>query len=67
MPAPARDQIESVLADVVKDALTAREAVRVPGLGTFEVEHRHSSQIRTESGELKLLPPRDEIVFTPEP
>lgn len=66
MPTPPRDQIESVLADIVKESLTDRKPVRVPGLGTFDVRHRTSSRIRSESGELKFVPPRDEIEFTPE-
>ncbi len=63
---PPRDQIESVLADIVKESLMAGEAVAVPGLGTFDVQHRTSARIRSESGEEKFIPPRDEIVFIPE-
>ncbi|MEX0599341.1 MAG: HU family DNA-binding protein [Rhodothermales bacterium] len=66
MPTPPRDQIESVLADIVRESLTASESVAVPGLGTFAVEHKTSSRVRSEQGELTFIPPRDEIVFTPE-
>lgn len=66
MQAPPRDQVESVLADVVRDALSRGDSVRVPRLGTFSVRHLSSSIERTESGERKMQPPRDEVVFTQE-
>lgn len=66
MPTPPRDQIESVLADIIRESLTAREPILVPGLGTFDVEHRSSAAVRSESGELRFVPPRDEVVFSPE-
>lgn len=66
MQAPPRDQVESVLADIVKEYLSRGEAVRVTGLGSFSVRHQNSSIERTGSGELKMRPPIDEIVFTPE-
>lgn len=66
MPTPPRDQIERVLADIIRESLTARKQIRVPGLGTFDVEHRSSAAIRADSGELRFVPPRDEIVFSSE-
>lgn len=65
MAAPPRDQVESALADVIKESLTARQSTRIPGLGTFDVRHRSSARVQ-DGGELKFMPPRDEIVFSPE-
>ncbi len=66
MASPPRDQVESVLADIVKEYLSRDESVRIPGLGTFSVRHQSSALARTESGELKMRPPNNEVVFTPE-
>jgi nucleoid DNA-binding protein len=67
MLAPPRDQVVSVLADIVREALTRGEAVHVPGLGTFSVEHRSSQIEEQPDGQVVMKPPGDEIVFTPEP
>ena len=66
MSTPLPDQIESVVAEIIKESLVAREPAHVPGLGTFEVRHHPSSRVRTESGEQRFVPPRDEVVFIPE-
>lgn len=67
MQPPPRDQVESTLADIVHEYLSRGESVHVPGLGTFAVRHRSSSIVSTDSGELHMSPPTDEITFTPEP
>lgn len=66
MQSPPRDQVESILADIVREHLSRRESIRVPGLGVFETIHRSSSIERTESGELRMKPPKDHVTFTPE-
>jgi nucleoid DNA-binding protein len=67
MLSPPRDQVESVLAELIRDSLSRRESVHVPGLGTFTVRHASSSIEKLESGEIKMTPPVDEVVFTAEP
>ena len=66
MPSPPRDQVESVLADLVRESLSRRENFRVPGLGTFTVRHASSSFEKLETGEIKMTPPVDEVIFTAE-
>lgn len=66
MPTPQRDQVESALAEIITEALVIGDSAHVPGLGTFVVRHRSSSIERTESGEVLMRPPSDEIVFTQE-
>ena len=66
MQSPPRDQVESILADIVREHLARREAIRIPGLGVFETRHSSSSIERTESGELQMKPPTDHVTFTPE-
>lgn len=61
---PPRDQVESVLAELIKESLERRESTQVPGLGTFSVRHQNAHVDRSEDGEARVLPPRDEIVFT---
>ncbi|MEX0746445.1 MAG: hypothetical protein WD275_00500 [Rhodothermales bacterium] len=66
MPSPPRDQVESVLADLIRESLARRESVHVPRLGTFTVRHASSSLEKLVSGEIKMTPPVDEVVFTSE-
>jgi len=65
-PGPARDQVETAVAELVRQALERRERIQVPGLGTFEVRHEHSAIRSRDDGDLVLMRPRDEIVFTPD-
>jgi nucleoid DNA-binding protein len=65
MPTLPPDRIENVLVEIVRESLIDRAPIHVDGLGTFEVEHRSSAAVRSESGELRMVPPRDEIVFHP--
>ena len=64
MTTPPRDQVETVLAELIKEALERRESAHVPGLGTFTVRHKNSGMQRTEDGDMVMTPPTDEIVFT---
>lgn len=67
MHPPQRDQVATLLADIVREALARGEAIDVPGLGTFAVAHRSSQIEKQPDGEVIMRPPRDEVVFTPEP
>ncbi len=67
MHSPPRDQVVSALADIVRDALTRGGTIHVPGLGTFGVEHRSSQVEEQPDGSVTMKPPRDEVVFTPDP
>lgn len=66
MQPPPRDQVESMLAEIIREYLSRSDSIIVPGLGTFAVSHRSSSIERTDAGEVRMRPPNDEIVFTPE-
>ena len=61
------DQIKETLADVVREALANGHDVSIPGLGTLSVEHKPSEMIEDESGQIVMRPPRDEVIFTPQP
>ena len=61
-----RDQVKHALAEIVRETLTARQDIQVPGLGSFRVVHHAATRFRTKQGAVKLIPPRDEIIFTPQ-
>ena len=61
-----RDQVKHALAEIVRETLTARQDIQVPGLGSFRVVHHAATRIRTKQGAVELIPPRDEIIFTPQ-
>lgn len=62
---PPRDQVESALAELIRQALERRESAHVPGLGTFEVHHTESKVKKAIGRPPVMLPPRDRIVFNP--
>lgn len=64
MPAISRDQVVAALAETLRDRLSTRESVEVPGLGTFSIEHKPSA-IKEIDGETILTPPEDHLTFTP--
>jgi len=66
MPAISRDQVVAALAETLRDRLSARASVEVPGLGTFRVQHTPSA-IEKIDGETILTPPKDRLTFTPAP
>ncbi|CBH24705.1 hypothetical protein containing IHF-like DNA-binding domain [Salinibacter ruber M8] len=66
MESPSAEDVIEAFTDVVQDQLDTGNAVEVPGLGTFSVEHRPSG-VQEEDGVRRLAPPRNEVVFTPEP
>ena len=61
-----KDQVASVTAELVKEALIQGEAIAIPGLGTFSVEHRSSRIEERSDGQIIMQPPRDEVIFTPD-
>ena len=62
----SKDQVASTLAALIRERLAEGEAVHVPGLGTFSVEHQSSQVEEGDNGEIVLHPPRDEVIFQPE-
>lgn len=60
------DQLKETLAGVIRDALANGDAISLPGLGTFRVEHRPSERVEDENGQIVMRPPRDEVVFISE-
>ncbi len=65
MESPTAEDVIEAFTDVIQDQLDAGNAVEVPGLGTFSVEHRPSG-VQEEDGVRRLAPPRNEVVFTSE-
>jgi nucleoid DNA-binding protein len=65
MESPSADDVIDAFTEIVKQQLSAGNAVEVPALGTFDVEHRPSA-VREEDDVRRLVPPRNEVVFTPD-
>lgn len=65
MESPSADEVIDAFTEVVQTQLEAGNAVEVPTLGTFSVEHR-PSEVRTEDDVRRLVPPRNVVVFDPE-
>lgn len=65
MAAVSPSLVAHVLADLLGQALVRDAAVSVPGLGTFERRHR-PGRVEPVGGRTALVPPRDDIAFTPE-
>lgn len=65
MESPSADDVIDAFTEIVKQQLSAGNAVEVPALGTFDVEHRPSA-VQKEDDVRRLVPPRNEVVFTPD-
>ncbi|PSQ82131.1 MAG: hypothetical protein BRD46_00385 [Bacteroidetes bacterium QS_8_68_15] len=59
------ERVAEALGACVREALERGEAVEVPGMGTFRVEHRTSELDQQDDGNVAVRPPRDQIVFDP--
>lgn len=59
MPEP----LPQKLTKLIKQALTDGKSVLLPGLGTLRINHHPAKEVRSENGEIKMLPPRDTIEF----
>ena len=67
MPQIPPDQLTAALADVLREQLVQGEAFHVPGLGTFRTDHHESMIEEQPDGQVVMQPPRDEVVFSPDP
>ncbi len=63
---PLQEQVEQALAEIVREALATRQAVQVPDLGVFRIEHHAATRRRAKEGGAEFIPPRNEILFTPQ-
>lgn len=65
MSSPSAEEVIDAFIDIVREQLEKGDAVEIPSLGMFSVEHR-PSEIEEADGTRRLTPPRDEVVFVPE-
>lgn len=66
MASPSAKDVIRAFAKAVREQLEDHQSVDVPGLGTFDVEHRESQLTEGEDGEPRMAPPRDVVTFEPE-
>lgn len=62
MSSPTAEEVIDAFIDVLREQLEKGEAVEVPTLGTFSVEHR-PSKVEQEEDSRRLVPPRNVVVF----
>lgn len=65
MSSPSAEEVTDAFIDILREQLEDDEAVEVPSLGTFSVEHR-PSEVEESEGERQLAPPRNVVVFESE-
>ena len=65
MSSPSAEEVIDAFIDVLREQLEDGEAIEVPALGTFSVEHR-PSEVKESDGTRHLVPPRNVVVFEPE-
>lgn len=66
MSTPSAQETIDAFVRVMRRKLENGETVKVPGLGTFSVEHRPSEKKENPDGEDYMAPPRDVVRFEPE-
>ena len=62
---PDLETVAEALSACVRDALEHGEAVDVPGMGTFHVEHQPSEMREEGNDQFSVTPPRDVVAFEP--
>lgn len=65
MSSPSAEEVIDAFIDILREELEDGEAVKVPSLGTFSVEHR-PSEVEESEDERQLVPPRNVVVFESE-
>lgn len=65
MSSPSAEEVIDAFIHAIRDHLDRGDAVEVPTLGTFRVEHR-PSETKEIDGERQLIPPRNVVTFEPE-
>ena len=65
MSTPSTDEALDAIVAVLRDELAQERSVKVPGLGTFHVEHQPAAVDSTDEGS-RLRPPRNTVAFDPE-
>lgn len=66
MASPSAEDVIQAFVTVIRRQLEDGEAVHVPDLGTFDVEHEPSRRVEEDDGTKRLAPPRDTVTFTPD-
>lgn len=54
------------LKEVIREEIIKKNTVEIEGLGRFEVIHQKQHQKKLADGQVLMMPPRDNVIFTPE-
>lgn len=65
MSSPSAEEVIDAFTDIVREQLEAGNAIEVPSLGTFSVEHR-PSELEGDEDARHVTPPQNVVVFIPE-
>lgn len=52
--------------ELIREEVIKRNKVDIKGLGSFRLSHRKQGQQQFEDGRVVMVPPKDEIIFTPD-
>ncbi len=66
MSTPSAKEVIKAFSHIMRKKLENGETVKVPGLGTFSVEHQPSQMKENADGESHMAPPRNVVSFDPE-
>jgi nucleoid DNA-binding protein len=54
------------IAAAIKNQLIQQSPVRIGGLGVLKTAHHTAREVKTEQGEIRLIPPSISVVFEAE-
>ena len=60
------EQFLDALRKVIREQVSHRNRVEIEGVGSFCLEHRKQFQKQYDNGRVVMMPPKDQIRFTPE-
>ena len=56
-------QILEAFAEIIREEITGKNEVNIPGLGVFKPAHRKQFQQQYDNGRVVMMPPEDQIRF----
>lgn len=60
------EQFLKALTKIIREQISRRNKVQIEGVGSFRLEHRKQYQKQYDDGRVVMMPPKDQIRFTPE-
>lgn len=59
------DRFIDAFAETIREQIVKKNQIAIKGLGSFYFKHRNQHQKQFDDGRVVMMPPKDQIKFTP--